>query len=96
VAQLTRLIEVGTWASPDYFENVLMTRLRDLLVEKARLETGLGREKVLEILENPRLGPRFLANDLLYRLLYSPGPAKGTARIEMLEEAVALVEAWKP
>lgn len=96
VAQLTRQVEVGSRASPDYFENVLMARLRDALVEKVRLETGMDRERVQEILANPRLGPGLLKSDGLYRLLYSPAPARGAARARMLEEAVALVEAWKP
>lgn len=96
VAQLTRQIEVGARASPEYFENVLVARLRDALVEKVGLETGMERKMVREILANPRLGPGLLRSDELYRLLYSPAPARGAARVKMLEEAVARVEAWKP
>ena len=96
VAQLARQVEVGSRASPGYFGNLLVARVRDALVEKVRLEAGMDRERVREILANPRLGPGLLKSDRLYRLLYSPAPARGAARIRMLEEAVALVEAWKP
>jgi hypothetical protein len=95
IQQLSRQIEVGSRASPGYFENVLLVRVREVLVERVSLETGMEPGRVRELLENPGLGTGLLRNDSLYRLLYSPPPARGPARVKMLEDAVALVEAWK-
>ena len=95
VQMLSRQIEVGTSSSLGYFERLLQTRLREILVEKVSLETGMDQGRVREVLANPRLGQGLLRNDQLFRLLYSPPPAKGPARVRMLEDAVALVEAWK-
>ena len=96
VQDLTRQIEVGTNSSPAYFDKAVLARLRETLVVKVALETGLDEAQLRERLANPRLGPGLLNNDRLYRLLYSPTAAKGSARVRMLEEAIALVESWKP
>ncbi len=96
VQELTRQIEVGSAASPGYFENVMLARLREILVEKVSLEIGMEPERVRESMGNPRLGTRLLGNDTLYRLLYNPPQARGPARVKLLEDAIALVEAWKP
>lgn len=96
IQALTRQIEVGWRSSPDYFEKVLVERLREALAGKVAVETGMDLGRVREILANPRLGPGLLRNEKLYRLLYSGVPAKGRARVAMLEETTALVEAWKP
>ena len=73
-----------------------MTRLQEILVDKVSLETGIGRERVREVLTTPRLGQGLLRNDQLYMLLYNGVPAKGSARVKMLEDAIALVGSWKP
>ena len=96
VQLLTREIDVGRNASTNYFDGVLLSRLRDLLADKVALETGLEKTRVQEVLKNPVLGPGLLKNDGLYRLLYSRGPAKGSERVRLLQEAVAGIEAWKP
>ena len=95
VQQLSRRIEVGASSSPSYFESLLLARLREVLVERVALETGMDRERVRELLANPRLGPGLLRNHLLHRLLYSPPPAKGPARVKLLEDVIAMTEAWK-
>ena len=92
---LARQIDVGMMASPAYFDLVLLSRLREVLVEKVSLETGIEKERVRELLANPSLGPGLLREDSLYRLLYSPPPARGPTRVKLLEDAIALVEAWK-
>lgn len=96
VEVLTRQIEVGVESSPDYFEKVLVERLRDVLTEKVALETGMDRARVREVLANPSLGPGLLRDRRLYNLLYSAASAKGPARVKMLDETTALVESWKP
>jgi hypothetical protein len=96
VQHLTRQIQVASRASRSYFENVLLSRLRNILLEKACLETGICREKVQGLLGDPGLGPGFLKDPELYRLLYTPAGATGQARVSLLLEAVRRVEAWKP
>ena len=96
VQALTRQIEVGVDSSPEYFEKVLLERLREVLAEKVALETNIDRERVRGMLANPSLGPGLLRNDRLHRLLYSGAPGKGSARVKMLDETIALVESWKP
>ena len=96
VQELTRQIEVGSRASPGYFENVLMARLREVLVEKVVEKTGMEPQRVREVLANSRLGPGLLRDETLYRLLYSPPRGKGPGRVRMLEEAVARIEDWNP
>ncbi len=94
VGFLTQQIDAATRASPEYFDRVLRSRLREILVEKVSLETGIGRERVRETLANPRLGPGFLRDRRLYDLLYSRLLARDSNRVKMLEETVALVERW--
>jgi hypothetical protein len=96
VKLLTRQIDVATQASSAYFESILLSRLRDVLVNKVSLETGLEREGVLDLLGNYRLGVGLLRDERLYRLLYSKPGARGAARVKMLDEAVERIEAWKP
>lgn len=92
---LTRQVEVASRASPSFFENVLLSRLRESLQEKVSLETGIEKEKVRKILADERLGPGLLGDNDLYRLLYSVPPARGQTRLKMLREAIVRIEAWK-
>jgi len=96
VGRLTRQVEVGTLASPEYYQKVILGRLRDVLVERVSLETGIEKEKARDILINGYLGPEFLHDSELYRLLYSGTATAGLRRIADLEKALALIEAWKP
>lgn len=96
VQSLTREIDVGRRASRSYFETVLLSRLRDLLVDKVSLETGMEKTRVQELLKNPVLGPGLLRDERLYRLLYNGESARGPERVQLLEDAVAGIEAWKP
>lgn len=95
VESLTRQVEVAFRASPDYFETVLLNRLRESLVEKVSLETGMAKDRVREVLVDGRLGPNLLGDQLLHRLLYSTPLPNGQTRLKMLRETIALIEAWK-
>jgi hypothetical protein len=96
VQSLAREIDVGRRASWSYFETVLLSRMRELLVDKVSLETGMEKTRAQELLKNPALGPGLLRDEALYRLLYNAALARGPGRVRLLEEAVAGIEAWKP
>jgi hypothetical protein len=96
IERLTRQVEVGISASKEYYETVLRSRLREILVEKVALESGMDRERTREVLKNKLLGPSALHDGELYLLLYSGTPAPRTDRLADLERTVKLIEAWKP
>ena len=96
VEQLTRQIDVGVGASSHYYDTVLLARLREILLEKVSLETGMEKNLIQEMLKNKTLGPGLLGDGELYTLLYSGAPARGPERVKTLERLVGLVEAWKP
>lgn len=95
VQLLSGQIRVAETASDSYFEGVIRARLKELMITKASLETGLEYEQVRRILADPSSGPRLIADTHLYGLLYSPTPRKGPARLKTIQEAVALIGAWK-
>ncbi len=95
IQYLSRQVEVASAGSQAYFESILLSRLRDILVEKVSLETGIEKEKVKQELGDAVKGPVLVRSGTLYRLLYSSTPPKGAARIKMLREAVDRIEAWK-
>ena len=95
VQLLTRQIEVASSASQAFFETILLSRLRDLFVEKVSLEMGMDKEKVKRQLANGGLGPGLVGGQVLYRLLYGPPPRKAAARVKMLREVIDGIEAWK-
>jgi hypothetical protein len=92
---LTRQVEVAANASSAYFETILRGRLRDLLVEKVSLETGMEKESVKRALADGNLGPRLLKDLEMYKLLYYPPPREAKARLQMLRETVHRIEIWK-
>ena len=95
VLYLTRQVEVAAKASSAYFENILRGRLRDLLVEKVSLETGIQSESVKHALADHDLGPQLLKDLEFYKLLYYPPPREARARLQMLQEIVNRIESWK-
>ncbi len=95
VQQLARQIEVGVTASGEYYEAVLLGRMREVLVEKVCLETGMEKERVRETLANKVLGPGLLRDRELYKVLYGHAPARGPERVNALEKAARLVENWR-
>lgn len=92
---LSGQVRVAARASDSYFENVARTRLKELLVTKVSIETGLENETVRRILIDPGQGPRLLGDDSLYRMLYGPVPRSGVARIEMIDKTLDLIGVWK-
>ena len=95
VQSLTRQVGVAAKASPAYFENILRSRLRDLLTEKVSLETGMERDTVKRALADERLGPRLLRDSRTYALLYYSLPPRAEERVRMLREIIDRIEAWK-
>ena len=83
---LTRQVEVAAKASPAYFDTILRGRLRDLLVEKVSLETGMEKEAVK---------PRLLKDLEIYKLLYYSPPRGAEARLQLLRQIIDRVEGWK-
>jgi hypothetical protein len=83
-------------ASNSYFENAVRARLRELLITKVSLETGVATELVRRILSDPSQGARLLDDESLYRMLYGPSPRHGLARINMIGDAITLIGDWKP
>ena len=95
VQLLTKRIEVATSSSADYYDKIVLGRMRELMVEKASIETGLEVEDVRKVLADPKLARRFLGNDLLYNLLYSRVSSRGRGRSDMLAKLTDLIEGWK-
>jgi hypothetical protein len=96
VEYLSRQVEVASMASRAYFETFLLNRLRDILIEKVSLETGMEKGNVKRELADVEQGQTLVRDRQLYRLLYSPTPRKAATRVEMLREAIDRIEAWKP
>jgi hypothetical protein len=88
-------IRVAANASNSYFENVVRGRLRELLTTKVALETGFENETVRRLLSDPTSGPQLLGDELLYRMLYGPIAKSGLTRMNMIDDAIALIGAWK-
>ena len=92
---LSGQIRVAADASDSYFENVIRARLKELLVSKIALETGMDREKTRLVLSDPRSGPRLLRDNDLYTILYGPAPEAGEDRIDMIDAEIEMIGAWK-
>ena len=95
VQYLSRQVEVASKGSQAYFDSILLSRLRDIFVEKVSLEIGIAKENVKRELADLVTGPLLVRNETLYRLLYSSTVSKGATRIKMLREAIDGIEAWK-
>jgi hypothetical protein len=94
VQYLTRQVAVSVGASSDYFR-IVLNRLREALVEKISLETGMDKQDVKRILTDSREAGTVLRDPELLRLLYTEVPKKGNERLTMLREVVDRIEAWK-
>src|SRR2546422_11518238 len=95
VQLLTKRIEVATNSSADYYEKIVLGRMKELMVEKASIETGVAVDDVRKILSDPRLARGFLRNDALYNLLYTRSISRGKDRRNMLAKLTDLIEDWK-
>jgi hypothetical protein len=92
---LSGQFRVAAEASNSYFENVVRARLRELLTAKVALETGQDDGTVRRVLSDAREGPKILDDKSLYRMLYGPIPKNGPARINLINDAIDLIGAWK-
>jgi hypothetical protein len=92
---LSGQFRVAASASNSYFENVVQSRLRELLTSKVALERGLDKEEVRRLLSDTKQGPALLADESLYRMLYGPSPRGGLERLNMISDAIDLIGAWK-
>jgi hypothetical protein len=95
VRYLSRQVEIAPKASQAYFQSILLNRLRDILVEKVSLETGMEKEKVKQELSDAVQGPALIRDRRLYTLLYSQTTPGDATRIKMLREAIDRIEDWK-
>lgn len=96
VQVLSKQIEVGTKASAAYFDQVILTRLRDLLAEKICSVTGVEKESTKLALSDPKTGPRLIKDLELYRLLYYPPSPRPQDRLPTIRRIIDQIEGWKP
>ena len=96
VQMLSKQIQVATSSSADYYDTVLVNRLRDALVERVSVQTGMDPERVRLTLSDPMHGPAMLHDPLLYHLLYTERPSKGQERVRMIDMIVDKIDGWKP
>jgi len=91
---LSGQIKIATKASDSYFETIVRTRLRELLITKVSLETGLEKDTTRRTLSDPEQSRELLHDDELYTILYGALPL-ARARTKMIEKAADLIGAWK-
>ena len=82
-------------ASDSYFENGIRVRLRELLVDKMVLETGLEKEAFKQLWDDPERAQQLIQNDELYEVLRGPVPSAGAERLKMIDRAIDMIEEWK-
>ena len=84
-------------ASHSYFENVILSRLKELLITKVSLETGISTEEVRRRLSDARQGPRILHDDDLYEVLFEQAAESDhdSPEMDIVEDAIGLIGAWK-
>ena len=92
---LSGQFKVAANASNSYFENVVQSRLKELLTVKVALGTGLDSETIRPLLSDPKQGPTLLGDESLYHMLYGRPPQGALERINMIGEAIDLIGAWK-
>src|ERR671922_990210 len=88
-------IRVASTSSDSYFETAVRTRLKDLLITKVSLETGLERDAAARVLSDPKEGPKLLHSPELHTILYGPVPKTGSDRMKMVQSAVQMIGDWK-
>ena len=92
---LSGQIKVAADSTNSYFENILRARLRELMISRVALETGMESGTVRRLLSDPRARRELLHDEAMYGMLYGPAPRTGAARVSMIDEAVDLIGAWK-
>lgn len=94
VAFLSNQIGVAAAASDSYFDVVVRARLKDLLIDKVALETGLETDTVRRSLFEKERAKQLLRNEALYDALNGPVPATGADKIKMINRAIEMIGAW--
>jgi hypothetical protein len=93
VAFLSGQIRIASTATDSYFETAVRARLKELLITKVALETGMERDNLRRKLSDPVQGPKIVGNDELYNALYGSLPP-GWKRISMIDRALDWIGAW--
>jgi hypothetical protein len=88
-------LRVASNASDSYIENIIRSRLRELLVSKISLETGYDAVSVRRKLSDPKEGAALLRDAEFYRVLYGRLPATRLETMKMIENAIDLIGVWK-
>jgi hypothetical protein len=86
-------IRVAARSSDSYFENMIRTRLKELLITKVALERDMDSDETRRVLSDPLQRMRIL-DDELCTVLYGPLPSRRD-RTRMIGKAVDLIGAWK-
>jgi hypothetical protein len=92
---LSGQIRVASSASDSYFENVVRARLKELLISKVALETGMERDIARHVLSDPKQGQKLLRTVELYTILYGPIPRTGSNKMTMIKDAIEMIGEWK-
>ncbi len=88
-------IKVAANSSDSYFDNVVRSRLRELLISKMALETGYDLNTIRGIMSDPKRGSDLLGDHDLYMMLYGQLPDTTYALRQIIEDAIDLIGAWK-
>jgi hypothetical protein len=88
-------IRVAANASDSYFDNVVRSRLRELLISKVALETGYDPITIRGIMSDPKRGGELLHDKELYMALYGQLPDTKYALMQMVENAIDMIGDWK-
>lgn len=94
VALLSNQIRVAASASDSYFDLVVRARLKDLLIDKVALETGLEKDTVRQSLFDKQQALQLLRNRALYDALNGPVPATGPEKVNLINRAIDMIGAW--
>lgn len=94
VTFLSNQIRVAAAASDSYFDVVVRTRLKDLLIDKVALETGLEKDTVRQSLFDKEKAQRLLRNESLFDALNGPVPATGAEKMKTINRAIEMIGAW--
>ena len=94
VTFLSNQIKVAAAASDSYFDVVVRARLKDLLIDKVALETGLEKDAVRRSLFDKEQARQLIQNEELFDALTGPVPATGADRMKTINRAIEMIGAW--
>ena len=88
-------IRVAANASDSYFDNVIRSRLRELLVSKVALATGYDPTTIRRMMSDPKQGAELLHDKELYRILYGHLTGTTFGLMKTIETGIDMIGAWK-